>query len=91
MSPELAHRDLASRIQVRNALKADKPEPTRMTQTGHCAVGIRPEIMECPDASFRLHTCKLDDLRPLFGFFGHQLSKIGGRACKHGASHVTDL
>jgi hypothetical protein len=27
----LAHRDLASRIHVRNAPKADKPEPTRMT------------------------------------------------------------
>jgi hypothetical protein len=31
----MAHRDLASRIHVRNALKADKPEPTRMT--------VRPE------------------------------------------------
>jgi len=27
----LAHRDLASRIHVRNAPKADKLEPTRMT------------------------------------------------------------
>src|SRR5207244_9925173 len=31
----LAHRDLASRIHVRNAPKADKPEPTRMTHKRH--------------------------------------------------------
>jgi len=31
MRPEMAHRDLASRIHFRNAPKADKPEPTRMT------------------------------------------------------------
>jgi hypothetical protein len=35
MSPEVAHRDLASRIHVRNAPEADKPEPTRMTRLGH--------------------------------------------------------
>jgi len=29
----LAHRDFASRIHVRNALKADKPETTLMTDT----------------------------------------------------------
>jgi hypothetical protein len=29
--PSLAHRDVASKIHVRNAPKADKPEPTRMT------------------------------------------------------------
>jgi hypothetical protein len=34
MSPVVAHRDLASRIHVRNALKADKLEPTRMTHSG---------------------------------------------------------
>jgi hypothetical protein len=33
----LAHRDFASRIQVCNAPKADKPEPTRMTHSGHAA------------------------------------------------------
>jgi hypothetical protein len=33
----MAHRDLASRIHVRNAPKADKPEPTRMTPSGHAA------------------------------------------------------
>jgi len=31
----LAHRDLAPRIQVRNATKADEAEPTRMTWNGH--------------------------------------------------------
>jgi len=30
----MADRDLASRIHFRNAPKADKPEPTRMTQSG---------------------------------------------------------
>jgi hypothetical protein len=30
----LAHRDLASRIHFRNAAKADKLEPTRMTHSG---------------------------------------------------------
>src|SRR5262245_29299335 len=33
MSPLLAHSDLASRIHVGNAPEADKPEPTRMTQS----------------------------------------------------------
>jgi len=28
---QLAHRDRASKIRVRNALKADMPQPTRMT------------------------------------------------------------
>jgi hypothetical protein len=32
-SHSLAHGDLASRIHARNAQKADKPEPTRMTKT----------------------------------------------------------
>jgi hypothetical protein len=31
----LAYRDLASRIYVRNAPKAGKAEPTRMTRRGH--------------------------------------------------------
>jgi hypothetical protein len=31
----MTHRDLASRIHVRNAPKADKPKPTRKTQSGH--------------------------------------------------------
>jgi hypothetical protein len=31
----VAHRDLASRIHVRNAAKADRPEPTRMTRRRH--------------------------------------------------------
>jgi hypothetical protein len=33
MSPEVAHRDLASIIHVRDAPKADKAEPTRMTHS----------------------------------------------------------
>src|SRR5258705_5848817 len=39
----LAHRDLASRIHVRNAPKADKPEPTRMTHFDRHGLG-RPEL-----------------------------------------------
>src|SRR5262245_15588139 len=35
LSQQLAHRDLAPRIHVRNAPKADKPEPTRMTLSRH--------------------------------------------------------
>jgi len=31
LCPGLAHRDLVSRLHVRYAPKADKPEPTRMT------------------------------------------------------------
>ena len=44
----MAHRDLASRIHVGNAPKADKPEPTRMTHSGGKPTGVPPRGLVLP-------------------------------------------
>ena len=37
---------------------------------------------------FGLDACKLDDRRPLIGFVGDELAKVGGRASDHRAAEV---
>jgi hypothetical protein len=55
----VAHRDLASRIQVRNALKADKPEPTRMSSR---AEDFHLRALPKPCVNLSTHTAP--DVRP---------------------------
>ena len=52
-----------------------------MTHTGHADGILR--------GSLRLSAGRLDHLAPLLGFFGDELTEVGGRAPKRHAAHLS--